>query len=53
MGINGNVVQKFDFEEKSFRDFTGAFFDPVGETVVLANFSKFVSFNYNSKRQEW
>ena len=32
------------------RDFTGAYFDPVGEIVILANFSKFISYNYNSKR---
>lgn len=54
MGHNGNVIQKFDYkEQKEFRDFSGAYFNNVGETVILLNYSMFLIFNYNSKRQEW
>lgn len=54
MGSNGNVLQKFDYSaQKDLRDFTGACFNVVGETVVLLNYSQFLVYNYNSNRKEW
>lgn len=51
---NSNVIQKFDYtSNESLRDFTGAYFNPIGETLVLANYSKFLVYNYDSKNQEW
>ena len=54
LGLNGNIIQKFDHSQNNdLRDFTSAYFNPVGETVVMLNYSQFIVYNYNSKRQEW
>ena len=51
MGPTGNVIQRFDYsDKKNIRDFTKAYFNSIGETVVLLNYSCFVVFCYNNKR---
>ena len=51
---NSNIIQKFDYTTNdSLRDFTGAYFNPIGENLVLANYSRFLIFNYDSRNQEW
>lgn len=52
--LQGNNVNRFDFSsDKSVREFSGAFFNPSGDSVVLTNFACFLVFSLNSKRKTW
>lgn len=47
----GNLLQRFDYtNDEKVREFTLAAFNPSGETVVLGNFNRFYTYNYNAKR---
>jgi DNA-binding beta-propeller fold protein YncE len=50
----GNSINRFDFSsDKSVRDFSGAFFNPAGDSVVLTTYSGFLVFTLNPKRNTW
>lgn len=50
----GNLLNRFDYKkDKACRDFTGASFNPNGESVVLGNYNRFYMFRLDSKRGEW
>lgn len=50
----GNLLQRFDYtNDEKVREFTVAAFNPSGETVVLGNFNRFYTYNYNQKRTQW
>ena len=50
----GNSQSRFDCSSnKKIREFTGAFFNPTGDSVVLANFSGFLVFNFCPRRKIW
>lgn len=52
--FQGNSVNRFDFSnDKTVREFTGAYFNPSGDSVVLTNFSSIFVFGLNTKRNTW
>ena len=54
MDKQGNSINRFDFSsDKSIRDFSGAFFNPSGDSVVLTTYSAFLVFTLNPKRNSW
>lgn len=51
---DGNCFQKIDYsKDDKVKEFTGAMFNPTGETVIVGNFNRFYVYNYNSKRPQW
>ena len=54
MDKQGNSINRFDFSaDKTVREFSGAYFNPSGDSVVLTNFSSFFVFSLNQKRNTW
>ena len=44
----------FDYlNDDSIKEFTVAAFNPSGETVVMGNYDKFISYNYHARAEEW
>ena len=53
-GQDGSTERTFDYrDDDSVKGFTCAAFNPSGETVVVGNFDKFFSFNFNKKTLDW
>ncbi len=53
-GQDGGTQRTFDYrDDVSVKGFTCAAFNPSGETVVVGNFDKFFSFNFNQKTLDW
>ena len=50
----GNSINRFDLSsDRTIRDFSGAYFNPAGDSVVLTTFSGFLVFTLNPKRNSW
>ncbi|CAI2386632.1 unnamed protein product [Moneuplotes crassus] len=51
---DGNCFQKIDYsKDDKVKEFTGAMFNPTGETAIVGNFNRFYVYNYNNKRPQW
>jgi len=47
-------LHRFDYaKDEKVKEFTLATFNPSGDTVVLGNFNRFYTYNFNSKRGTW
>ena len=50
--MNGMEVRTFDYSnDDSVKEFTVAAFNPSGETVVIGNYDKFISYNFHACRR--
>jgi len=50
----GDRFQIFDYsKDDKVKEFTAASFNASGETVVVGNYDRFYTFNFNSKRPQW
>eukprot|EP00755_Sulcionema_specki_P012297 Sspe_Gene.8302::Locus_2835_Transcript_1_1_Confidence_1.000_Length_5381::g.8302::m.8302/K19676/IFT172; intraflagellar transport protein 172 len=50
---SGGLIQHFDFDPVTHKDFTCAAFNPSGQSLVVGGFDKFLVFNYNIRQGKW